>query len=132
MLMLLSPLLAAMVFAQPQPEGITGGSVVDDQGKPVAGARVVLSAPFLFDPIVVPALSWRPTARSSSWAGRCSTTVPRSPDSRKSLSIPGSNPTRNAPGSPSRKSSALPYEPRWRRVWGEQTDIQELYERDIR
>ncbi len=42
--MLLSALLAA-VLAQAQPDRTVSGTVVDDQGKPVAGARVVLYAP---------------------------------------------------------------------------------------
>ncbi|MGP0062323.1 MAG: carboxypeptidase regulatory-like domain-containing protein [Isosphaeraceae bacterium] len=45
MLMLLSPLLAVMVFAQAQPARTTTGEVVDDQGKAVADAQVVLYAP---------------------------------------------------------------------------------------
>jgi hypothetical protein len=45
MLMLLSPLLAAMVFAQVQPDRTATGEVVDDQGKPVADVLVVLYAP---------------------------------------------------------------------------------------
>jgi hypothetical protein len=45
MLMLLSPLLAAMVIAQAQPSRFELGEVVDDQGKPVADAQVVLYAP---------------------------------------------------------------------------------------
>ncbi len=45
MLMLLSPLLTAMVFAQAQPDRTQTGEVVDDQGKPVAGVPVVCYVP---------------------------------------------------------------------------------------
>ncbi len=45
MMMFLGPLLAAMVFAQAQPDRTATGEVVDDQGKPVADAQVVLYAP---------------------------------------------------------------------------------------
>ena len=37
--------LPAAVLAQAQPDRTVPGQVVDDQGKPVAGVRVVLYAP---------------------------------------------------------------------------------------
>ena len=43
-MMFLGGLLAALL-AQAQPDRTISGEVVDDQGKPVAGARVVLYAP---------------------------------------------------------------------------------------
>ena len=43
-MMLLSALLAA-VLAQPQPDRTMSGTVVDDQGKPVADVTVVFHVP---------------------------------------------------------------------------------------
>jgi len=45
MTMILGPLLAVMVLAQAQPDRTATGEVVDDKGKPVADAQVVLYAP---------------------------------------------------------------------------------------
>jgi hypothetical protein len=106
MLAFLGPLAAAALVGQ-IPARDVRGQVVDEKGKPVAGAQVVVSAPFAVLRAAVARLE----------------KVPIHPNLEQNADL-------------SRTYVAeilgLPDEQRWRKVWSGPTYLFELYERDFR